>query len=608
MKHLACVLVFFVSLFSVALALGEDLTLVDDGKPLYTIVLPKQPTPVERTAARELADHLEKATGARLEVLTEDQPEATGNALLVGATERAARLLPGLDLAALGPDAIVMKTAGRDLILAGHPKRGTLYAVYTFLEDVVGCRWWTADESFVPRRPTLAVGPLDVTYSPKLKIREAFYRNAFDGAFSARCKCNGHHNQVPPEFGGHETFAGFVHTFYPLLPPEKYFNDHPEWYSLVNGQRTFHEAQLCLTNDAMREELTKNALALLRATPGAGVISISQNDYHAGQCQCEKCAAVEAEEGSPIGPVLRFVNAVGEDIEKEFPDVLVETLAYSYTRRPPKMVKPRKNVVIRLCSIECSFIQPLAEGPHNEAFRHDIEGWSRIAPRLYVWDYVTNFQGYILPHPNLRVLAPNVRFFVDHNVIALFEQGDYGSSIGDFVRLRAWLLAHLMWNPNQDENHLIREFLDGYYGAAGPHLQAYLDVIHDAGRRSGAYFRCYMPDTSVWLGLDDLNAATRHFNAAAAAVADDPVLARRVRRERLPLDNVWLVRHAALKDQAQKENKEFLGPADPVAACDEFIRLAHEHDAGHWVEGQPFSIYEAALRQLYPAPEKKAEK
>ncbi len=203
--------------------------------------------------------------------------------------------------------------------------------------------------------------------------------------------------------------------------------------------------------------------------------------------------------------------------------------------------------MIRLCSIECSFVQTLADGPQNREFREDIEGWSRIAPRLFVWDYVTNFSSYILPHPNLRVLGPNIRFFVDNHVIGLFEQGDAGSSIGHFVRLRAWLLARLMWQPERDEQALIDEFLEGYYGAAAPHLRASLERIHDAAEASGVYLRCFMDDTSAWLPLEDLNAASEAFAQAADAVADDPVLARRVRRERMPLDHVWLNRYHALQ-------------------------------------------------------------
>jgi hypothetical protein len=355
----------------------------------------------------------------------------------------------------------------------------------------------------------------------------------------------------------------------------------------------------------MLKELTRNALARLRQDPGVGLISISQNDC-AGRCECARCRAVEAEEGSPAGPLLRIVNAVADAVQREFPDVLVETLAYQYTRKAPKVTRPRKNVVVRLCSIECSFVQPL-EGKQNETFCNDIRAWSRVAPHLFIWDYVTNFSNYILPHPNMRVLAPNIRFFVDNHVIGLFEQGDAGCSVGDFVRLRAWLLAHLMWDPQRKPQSLIREFAEGYYGPAAPHLVAYLKHLHDAAERSGIYLKCYMHDTSSWMTLADMNRATRLFDQAAAAVAGDPALAARVRRERLSLDHAWLQRYDALRREARRSGAEFLGPKDPAALCAEFIGLAEKLHAGQFAEGQPFSEYAKSLKRNFrpaaPAPE-----
>ena len=228
----------------------------------------------------------------------------------------------------------------------------------------------------------------------------------------------------------------------------------------------------------MRAELTKQALAWLHREPNAGMISIAQNDC-GGACQCAKCKAWLAEEGSESGPVIRFVNAVAADIEKEFPGTFVETLAYSYTRRPPKLVKPRSNVMVRLCSIEASSAQPLESGAQNESFRKDIEGWCAIAPQLYIWNYVTDFANYIIPHPNWRVLGPDIRYFVNHKCIGLFEQGDAGCSVSDFPELRAWLIAHMMWDPSQDDQALIAEFMKGYYGAAAEPLLEYMTLLQD---------------------------------------------------------------------------------------------------------------------------------
>ena len=585
---------------------AAPLALTRDGDTDFVITVGADAIAPEITAANELKTHLEAVTGATFEIREEALVDEAAPQIVVGPTARFRAAFPDIDLEALGHDGIVMKTAETRLYLAGGRPRGTLYAVYTFLEDQVGCRWWTATESHMPDEPSLQVDELDTVYVPRLQYREAFYRGAFSTPFAPRLKCNGHFAHIPPEYGGHYNILGWCHTFNQLLPPEEYFEQHPEWYSLIDGKRVHEGAQLCLTNDEMREELTRRALEWVRKDPTAGIISISQNDCW-GPCQCDKCQAVVKEEGAESGPLVRFVNQVAEDINKEFPGTLIETLAYVYSRQAPKLARPSENVVIRLCSIECSFVQPLT-GPQNEKFRTDIEQWSAMAPQLYIWNYVTNFRNYILPHPNMRALAPDIRFFVDHNTIGLFEQGDAGSSCGDFVELRAWLLSHLMWDPSLDDKALIAEFLQGYYGPAAEPLQQYIDVIHDAAEASGAYLGCYLSDTSAWLGLDDLNRATELFNQATEAVAEDPVIAPRVRRARLPLDHAWLLCYSSMKRQARAEGKPFLGPEDPQAAADEYIATCRSFDVGQYREGAPFEGYvttlEGRFRDPGPAPER----
>ena len=114
---------------------------------------------------------------------------------------------------------------------------------------------------------------------------------------------------------------------------------------------------------------------------------------------------LEEEEGSPAGPLLHLVNYVAAKVGKQYPHVAIDTLAYQYTRQPPRHVKPLPNVIVRLCSIECDFAHPLT-AKSNRTFAEDIRGWSKLCRRLYIWDYTTNFGHYIQPHPNLRVWAP----------------------------------------------------------------------------------------------------------------------------------------------------------------------------------------------------------
>ncbi|MCL2745096.1 MAG: hypothetical protein FWE67_14725, partial [Planctomycetaceae bacterium] len=194
-------------LFSfIAVSAAESLILSKDGKTEYVIVLPAEPTAVEQTAAKELKQHLDAVTGADFVIVKESEVDGTKPQLLIGNSKRLKELLPQLDITKIPYDGIVIKTVGKDIIFVGHPQRGTLYAVNTFLEDAVGVRWWTSTESFIPKKPTLEVPAQNIEYAPKLIFRCTSYLDARDGVFSSRMKCNGQINRIAPEYGGRHQF------------------------------------------------------------------------------------------------------------------------------------------------------------------------------------------------------------------------------------------------------------------------------------------------------------------------------------------------------------------------------------------------------------------
>ena len=523
---------------------AADLALSVNGKPLAAIVVPTDTILAEKTAAHKLVGYLRRITGAEFPIVSTAAQAQQKTRIFIGQTKSARKMMPGFDFSKLGRDGIVIRKVGKDLILAGDRPRGTLYAVYTFLEDAVGCRWWTPDASFIPNKPTLSVPVKDITYTPPFICRETFAKIVMgqNPEFAVELKLNGHFQSIPPELGGHYAILGWCHTFYQLMPPDKYFADHPEWFSEINGKRTHYNAQLCLTNEEMRKELTENALEWIRKNPEAGIISISQNDCHL-PCQCAKCRAIVEEEGSESGPVIRFVNAVAEDIEKQYPGFLVETLAYQYTRRAPAKVRPRRNVVVRLCSIEGDFSYPLS-AKSNTAFYKDLQNWKAISPQLYMWDYMVNFDNLLVPHPNWRVLGANVRLFAKSNVIGLFEQGDGYNPDANLAPLRTWLIAHLMWNPDADQVKLTDEFLTGYYGPAALQMREYITLICDAVEKSGKSLPCLNGNMN-WLTPDTLNRAASILDAAEKAAAGDLELLRRIKLQRAAVDHATVVQSPA---------------------------------------------------------------
>lgn len=594
-RTITTVLLFALSFTAgyVQAATSDTVTIAQNGEAKAVIVLAADAAEPERHAANELAGFLRQITGATFEI---QAPPAAGQFRLLVGPGAAKSAAADFSTDGLGSDGIVIRTVGNDLILAGGQPRGTLYAVYTFLEENIGCRWWSSKASTIPIKPTLRIGRLNVRYVPPLEYRETFWFDAFNGDWAVRNKSNGNSERLDAKRGGKHTYQGFVHTFFPLIQPEKYFADHPEWFSEIDGKRIHERAQLCLTNEEMRTELVKNLRERLRNNPAATIASVSQNDWH-GNCQCSKCAAIEKEEGSPAGLMLRFVNAVAEDIEEEFPNIAISTLAYQYTRKPPKITKPRPNVIVRLCSIECSFCRPLSD-ERNKKFRDDIVGWSKICNRLYIWDYTTNFRHYIMPHPNLRVLGPNVKFFVNHSVKGLFEQGAYTSSGAEMAELRAWVLARLLWNPKLDGQELINEFIAGYYGPAGPHIKDYLKITHDAVEASGDHLGCFSPHTAKFLSFETLSKGWEQLKAAEAAVMDNTELRFRVQVAQMPIMYTLMMRWDDMRQACQAAGADWPMPESIKSMYEQFKEVAQKNNVtrlNEWQDG--FVNLDKALEQ-----------
>jgi hypothetical protein len=429
----------------------------------------------------------------------------------------------------------------------------------------------------------LRVPDLDIRSRPAFEYRDPYWFAGFDPQWKAHNGANGPTRLIPETLGGCIQYKGFCHTFYPLVPPEKYFATHPEWYSLIKGKRTHDNAQLCLSNPELRDFVVQRVKEWLREAPDAQIISVTQNDCH-GACECPQCRAIDEAEGSPSGSMLAFVNYIAEKIEPEFPNVAVDTFAYQYTRHPPKTIHPRPNVIVRLCSIECNFREPL-DDPSNAAFLADLTTWSRICRRLYVWDYVTDFAHYVLPHPNWFVLGPNLRLFQTYNVKGVFEEGAYAGPGEEMAELRAWVLAQLLWNTQQDDRALIKEFLRGYYGKrSGDIVERYLELMHDASK--GFYLHCFLGKDPPHLRFEPLAAAERLWQQAeqAAHGEADPDKLIRVRMGHLPVRYACLSWWGPLRRECWEQNASWPWPETRQATAEAFREVCRGVPGKDWTQ------------------------
>lgn len=520
------------------------------------IVLPDSPTAVERTAADELKAAVRRISGEEWQIVPERAEPAGERNFLIGATRAAARIAPA---AWRSDEILVAPLSNGSIVLAGDPVRGPIYAVDTYLEDVCGVRWWTSAESDYPTLREMPPVVSAIRHAPVFRYRETYYRDGFNADFKVRMKGNFSSRTrfmytpmefIPKEKGGDhrlyyfESRGSAYHSHFETLPPSRHFASHPEWYSEIGGRRV--AKQLCLTNDEMAEAYIAETLRRLRTDPAVDFISVSQNDW-AGPCDCVRCRAVIAEEGAVSGLYLRFANRVAEAVEREFPSVTVDTFAYRFTRKPPRLTRPRRNVTVRLCDIECAFNAPIATSGLDDDFLADLREWGRLAPgRLYIWDYATDFVSYMMPHPNLDVLGPNLRLFAGSGVTGVFEQGDALCSAGSFAALEHWVIAHLLWDPSRDARGLRDAFILGYYGeAAAPHVRRCRDIVDGAGAKAAAQgikVGCYhLSVTNFMDRAAALAAADALDRAIGAAERSGGPYAERLRREKLSFDHMKLV-------------------------------------------------------------------
>ncbi|MEN6546827.1 MAG: DUF4838 domain-containing protein [Armatimonadia bacterium] len=493
------------------------------------IVLADKPTPQESYAARDLRHHLELITGHVFPIVSESAFKGK-QGLYIGNTRRAAATMKVADL---GLEGLYLKSVGPSLILAGN-QRGCLYATYTFLEDYLGCRWFTPDCATWPTSGTITVPALSRKYFPPLEFRAGDYPIARSGEFAVRLRLNGNNHQMSKEQGGRKGVHSLAHTFGSLVPPEKYFAEHPEYFSLVGGKRQSGYAQICLTNPEVLKLCIQGVRNWIKQNPDMKVFSVSQNDTHY-PCECDNCKAVVEAEGSQAGPVVRFVNAIADDIKADYPDVAIETLAYQYTRKPPKLTKPRPNVIVCLCSIECCFIHPLGTDEFNKTFADDIRGWNKICDRLWIWDYIINYAHSICPFPNLYTLKPNTQFFLDNGVKGIYEESCYYTKGSELQELRNYVMAKLLWDPKYDTDKAIDEFCAAFYGPAAKPVREYINLIHQSVQVPPKLHVQIYTHPKQYVFPEVIAASEKLFDQAEAAVANDPVYLHRVQVARLPI-------------------------------------------------------------------------
>jgi hypothetical protein len=508
---------------------------ISSRKPFHAVLAYRGAADPERYAFEQLGKYLKKSVNVFLAKCNDLMP-AHEFEIIIGKTARSEDFCETFGLA---EDGYYIVCRGGKLYLGGRG-RGVIYAVFSFLEQFAACRFFAPDEEYIPKLDAIEIPEgYEAHFSPVFSMRDVLWSTNFDIDWSVKQKINrGHYRNFFGGTGGEKGFAGyFGHTLGEL------------------AETGYDAPEPCLTDERIYRTVVKNVRALLTENPGAAFVSVSQNDDFR-VCTCEKCAAVDGEEESHAGTMIRFVNRVAEALEGEFPGVLFHTFAYQYTRRPPKYARPRHNVVVQLCPIECCAGHsvatcdsptpaPWAEMVSERSFREDFLGWAEISPALQIWDYTTDFHHYFAPFPNLYSVRDNVRFYAAHRVTGVLLQGNINTChSGEFAELKAYLMAKLLWDPSVgDEAYdaLIDEFLRHYYGEGWRFIREYIDGLHEIckDRHFGIYYHP-LKILPAEEGLPFMLRAKEMFSRAEAA-ALRPACRMRVKRSAVQVEYYLLL-------------------------------------------------------------------
>ena len=496
---------------------SQELVLVNNKTSEYKIVIPSEPTAIEQKAAKVLQLYVEKVSGYKLPVVRGDA--AAGNAALyIGHTDRGDKKHPSK----LAAEGYLLQSSGKNIIIMGGSGKGLLYGVYTLLDKYIGCKKLSEGAALIPERPTISVPAMNEESKPAFEYREVYYPACADAEYLEWHQLH--------KFD--DLWGLWGHSYNKLVPPAQYFSSHPDYYAMVKGKR--QPSQLCLSNDDVYSIVVADLKKRMADNPDAIYWSVSQND-DIGNCECDKCRATDNEQGTPAGSLIKFVNRVAAN----FPDKKITTLAYAYTHKAPKTLKPAANVYVFLSNIEAFRDKPLSEEGSANQFRTDLKGWNALTGNIFVWDYITQFTNYLAPFPNFYTLQANIQYMKDTGVKGIFAQGS-GETYGDWAELRCYMEAKLMEDPKADARKLMQGFMADYYGAnAGKQLLAYADQVQAkmvASHRKLDIYGNPINEWKAWLSPEALDQYSQMFDKAEGATEGNAKLQERVMKARLPLE------------------------------------------------------------------------
>ncbi|MBN1446159.1 MAG: DUF4838 domain-containing protein [Candidatus Omnitrophica bacterium] len=536
---------------------GAAVTLVKDGKSSAVIVVDDNAAPNAKYAANELQTYLEKLSGARLSI-----SNTPGNGVNIFVGEGAATRAAGLSTDGLKYDGFQIVTRGDKAIylfgrdykketplvafkspfeaihiynkkfdICAFGEAGTLYAVYHFLRENCGVRWFMPGElgEVVPKMKTITVNKIDFKKSP-----DFYYRVIYVGLFNLNDDAVLWYRRAG--FGA--PFPVYInHSFYDM---KKYYPAHPEYFALLkNGERDYNttclgDGNLCLSNLGLLQQFVDDICRYFDAHPEQSVFAVMPNDHLKGICECSACQAQadydKPENGKFSNYVWGFVNKVAKEVGKRYPEKLIGCAAYSSWQMIPDRVKLEPNVAVM-------FTKAVA-WRFDDAYRvrNDVNAykWAELTKNFFTWDYycwdMTNSHLTGLPILFSKWLDTDIKRLKGKSNGAFIEvEKGYYIAYPEMNHLNIYLTGKLLWDADSDVTQLLKDYYEKFYGPAAPEMEKFWTYAEAIWTKMEVKDRSSKADLSKTLYTETvLKKLKSHLEAAIAAVEPGSAYAKRI--------------------------------------------------------------------------------
>lgn len=473
-------------------------TLLENGEVKATVVYSEGASESLIAAADFMAATLERMSGSNGVRTAVKGGSESGFSIYVGRAANSALI----DLSDVKDDGYKLEIKPEGIYIVGKTDDATRNGIYDFLETHLECMYVSPENTYVPLCPTVKLALEEKTVNPTITWRKVYQYESVQNGWYERLKMNGTIvKEGENSIELYNEWGTWCHSSFEFVPPEKYFDEHPEYYAKFLGKRRYQfnvlgrtfPTHLCYTNEEVYQIAEAELVKRIEANPEVKFWDFSIMDTYFATCRCKECKKFNKEAGSEMGTLLAFLNRLADAIRDDYPDVYLSTLAYQRVKNPPKNMKCAPNLCINVCAFPGTQSYPYStEGgiKASREFAERVVEWGKICDNILVWDYVVNFTHLKLPFPNFEFQKENLEFYLENNIRFVFHQGSR-EPMDENAEMRTYLLSRQLWDKDVDLLALAKKYVAVVYGDAAGLVEKYMDTANAAMIESGADLSLY---------------------------------------------------------------------------------------------------------------------